>query len=56
MIIMGELLVDIEKGKYTYCEQCADKTFHLRILDDNYVVIYVCERCYIREVRERCGV
>jgi len=47
---MSKLLIDNDCGEYIYCEQCDKETFHLRILKDGYVVIYVCEDCYKKEI------
>ena len=50
---MSKLLIDNDCGLYEYCEQCHNDAFHLRILNDEYQVVYICEDCYLKEVQER---
>ena len=50
---MSKLLIDNDCGQYQYCEQCNRETFHLRILKDNYLIEYICEECYMDEMRLR---
>lgn len=47
-----KLLIDNDCGEDSYCEQCDKETFHLRILTNGYAIVYVCERCYLKELKK----